>query len=308
MRQKLEKMEDKMKIGIDLGGSHIGFGVIENNNIIEQFEKDFTDEDKAHIIEVIESYIIEKVKEIEQKYSIESIGIAVPGSVKDGIILKMVNLGIYNYNIKQKLEESLNKPISVRNDAKCACIAEFNDIVKKNAKYSNANIVFLSIGTGIGGGVIYNGKLLEGHNFDGYEIGHMVIKDSGIPCKCGKYGCFERYGSILEYKNKVKQKLNIPQEMNGETLREVLDNNRQEILDINNQYVSDLALGISNLINIFEPDMVVLGGGFTHFSYMFKDKIKEALVNSPLLFNRRDDFDLRIAELGNDAGIIGATL
>ena len=297
-----------MKIGIDLGGSHIGFGVIENDNIIEQFEKDFTDEDKAHIIEVIESYIIEKVKEIEQKYKIETIGIAVPGSVKDGIILKMVNLGIYNYNIKQKLEESLNKPISVRNDAKCACIAEFNDIVKKDAKYSNANIVFLSIGTGIGGGVIYNGKLLEGHNFDGYEIGHMVIKDSGIPCKCGKYGCFERYGSILEYKNKVKQRLNIPQEAHGDSLREILDNNRQEILDINNQYVSDLALGISNLINIFEPDMVVLGGGFTHFSYMFKDKIKETLVNSPLLFNRRDDFDLRIAQLGNDAGIIGATL
>ena len=297
-----------MKIGIDLGGSHIGFGVIENDNIIEQFERDFTDEDKAHIIEVIESYIIEKVKEIEQKYNIETIGIAVPGSVKDGIILKMVNLGIYNYNIKQKLEESLNKPISVRNDAKCACIAEFNDIVKKDAKYSNANIVFLSIGTGIGGGVIYNGKLLEGHNFDGYEIGHMVIKDSGIPCKCGKYGCFERYGSILEYKNKVKQRLNIPQEAHGDSLREILDNNRQEILDINNQYVSDLALGISNLINIFEPDMVVLGGGFTHFSYMFKDKIKETLVNSPLLFNRRDDFDLRIAQLGNDAGIIGATL
>ena len=297
-----------MKIGIDLGGSHIGFGVIENDNIIEQFEKDFTDADKAHIIEVIESYIIEKVKELEQKYNIETIGIAVPGSVKDGIILKMVNLGIYNYNIKQKLEESLNKPISVRNDAKCACIAEFNDIVKKDARYSNANIVFLSIGTGIGGGVIYNGKLLEGHNFDGYEIGHMVIKDSGIPCKCGKYGCFERYGSILEYKNKVKQKLNIPQETHGDSLREILDNNRQEILDINNQYVSDLALGISNLINIFEPDMVVLGGGFTHFSYMFIDKIKETLVNSPLLFNRRDDFDLRIAQLGNDAGIIGATL
>ena len=297
-----------MKIGIDLGGSHIGFGVIENDNIIEQFEKDFTDEDKAHIIEVIESYIIEKVKEIEQKYKIENIGIAVPGSVKDGTILKMVNLGIYNYNIKQKLEDSLNKAISVRNDAKCACIAEFNDIVKKDAKYSNANIVFLSIGTGIGGGVIYNGKLLEGHNFDGYEIGHMVIKDSGIPCKCGKYGCFERYGSILEYKNKVKQRLNIPQEAHGDSLREILDNNRQEILDINNQYVSDLALGISNLINIFEPDMVVLGGGFTHFSYMFKDKIKETLVNSPLLFNRRDDFDLRIAQLGNDAGIIGATL
>ena len=297
-----------MKIGIDLGGSHIGFGVVENDTIIEKFEKDFTDEDKAHIIEVIENYIIEKVKELEEKYDIESIGIAVPGSVKNGTISKMVNLGISNYNIKQRLEEILNINVNVRNDAKCACIAEFNDMVKKDASLSNTNIVFLSIGTGIGGGVIYNGKLLEGHNFDGYEIGHMVIKESGLPCKCGKYGCFERYGSILEYKNKVKQRLNIPQEIHGNTLREILDNHKQEILAINNQYISDLALGISNLINIFEPDIVVLGGGFAHFSYMFKDKIIDSLINSSLLFNRRDNFDLRVAELGNDAGMIGASL
>ena len=297
-----------MKIGVDLVGSHIGFGVIENDTIIEKFEKDFTNEDKAHIIEVIENYIIEKVKELEEKYDIESIGIAVPGSVKNGTISKMVNLGISNYNIKQRLEESLNIKVNVRNDAKCACIAEFNDMVKKDASLSSANIVFLSIGTGIGGGVIYNGKLLEGHKFDGYEIGHMVIKESGLPCKCGKYGCFERYGSILEYKNKVKQRLNIPQEVHGNTLREILDNHKQEILDINNQYISDLSLGISNLINIFEPDIVVLGGGFAHFSYMFKDKIIDSLINSSLLFNRRESFDLRVAELGNDAGMIGASL
>ena len=297
-----------MKIGIDLGGSHIGFGVIEDERIIEKYEKDFTDEDKAHIIEVIEEYIVGKVKELEEKYDIESIGIAIPGSVKDGKILKMVNLGIYNYNIKQSLGEKLNKTINLRNDAKCACLAEFNVIVKKDESLKSANIVFLSIGTGIGGGVIYNGKLLEGHNFEGYEIGHMVIKESGLPCKCGKYGCFERYGSILEYKNKVKQRLNIPQDVHGDSLREILDNHKQEILDINETYISDLALGISNLVNIFEPDIIVLGGGFAHFSSMFKDRIIDQMINSPLLFNRRESIDLRIAELGNDAGIIGATL
>ena len=289
-----------MKIGIDLGGSHIGIGVIQDETIIEKFEKDFSNEDKSHIIEVIEDFIKETVNDIYLKYDIESIGIAIPGSVKNGTISKMVNLGISNYNIKERLEEKLNKPINIRNDAKCACLEDSN--------LKNSNVVFLSIGTGIGGGVIYNGNLLEGHNFDGYEIGHMVIKESGLPCKCGKYGCFERYGSILEYKNKVKQRLNIPQEIHGDVLREILDNHRQEILDINNQYVSDLALGISNLINIFEPDMVVLGGGFAHFSYMFKDNILDAIINSSLLFNRRKSFDLRIAELGNDAGMIGATL
>ena len=118
-----------MKIGIDLGGSHIGIGVIDDETIIEKFEKDFTNEDKSHIIEVIENFITETVKQIELSYNIESIGIAVPGSVKNGTISKMVNLGISNYNIKQRLEEKLKKPINIRNDAKCACLAEFNDIV-----------------------------------------------------------------------------------------------------------------------------------------------------------------------------------
>ena len=90
-----------MKIGIDLGGSHIGFGVIEDEIIIEKFEKDFTDEDKSHIIEVIEEYIVGKVRELEERYSIESIGIAVPGSVKDGNILKKI------FHIKYFIQKKL---------------------------------------------------------------------------------------------------------------------------------------------------------------------------------------------------------
>ena len=98
------------------------------------------------------------------------------------------------------------------------------------------------------------------------------------------------------------------QDLHGDPLREILESREEEIKDINEQYVSDLSIGISNLINIFEPDIIVLGGGFAHFGYMFIDKIKNKLINSSLLFNKREDLDLRIAELGNDAGIIGATL
>ena len=297
-----------MKIGIDLGGSHIGIGVVEDNAIIEKEEKAFSKEEKENIEEVIEKFIVEKTREFEQRYNIESIGIAVPGSAKNGIILKTINLGIDNFDIAKVLNQKLNKPVTVRNDCKCACIAEYNNILKNEPDLKNTNMIFLGIGTGIGGGVIYNGKLLEGHTFEGYEIGHTIIKENGILCKCGKSGCFERYGSILEYKNKVKQRLNLPQELHGDPLREILEDREEEIKDINDQYVSDLALGISNLINIFEPDIIVLGGGFAHFGYMFKDKIKNKLINSNLLFNKREDLDLRIAELGNDAGIIGATL
>ena len=297
-----------MKIGIDLGGSHIGIGVVENNTIIEKEEKAFSKEEKENIEEVIENFIVEKVNDFENKYEIESIGIAVPGSAKNGVILKTINLGIENFYIAKMLNQKLNKPVTVRNDCKCACIAEYNNILKNEPDLKNTNMIFLGIGTGIGGGVIYNGKLLEGHTFEGYEIGHTIIKENGILCKCGKCGCFERYGSILEYKNKVKQRLNLPQELHGDPLREILEDRNEEIKDINEQYVSDLALGISNLINIFEPDIIVLGGGFAHFGYMFKDIIKNKLINSNLLYNKRNDLDLRIAKLGNDAGIIGATI
>ena len=190
-----------MKIGIDLGVSHLGIGVIdEEKNIVEAYEKYFSEEDKKDITSVIENFIVETVKDLEGSYEIESIGIAIPGVAKNGVIIKTVNLGINNYDISTSLRNKLNKPIIVRNDAKCACLAEYDNMLKNNSSLDNANIVFLGIGTGIGGGVIYNGKLLEGHTFEGYELGHMIIKPNGIACKCGKSGCFEKYGSILGYK------------------------------------------------------------------------------------------------------------
>lgn len=298
-----------MKIGIDLGGSHIGLGVINSdNNILENYEKDFTEEEKKNILPVIENYIINMVNNIKNQYDIEEIGIAVPGVTKNGIILRTINLGINNYNISKKISENLHIPVKLRNDAKCACLAEYAHMVKEDSSLKDITMLFLTIGTGIGGGVIYNGKLLEGHKFEGYELGHIVIKENGIPCKCGKNGCFEKYGSILEYKKKVKQRLNIPENVNADPLREIMKARREEIADIDNQYISDLALGISNLINIFEPDTIVLGGGYSHFSYMFGNSLKDAIVNSNLLFNKRNDIDLRIAKLGNDAGIIGSIL
>ena len=248
------------------------------------------------------------VNNIKKQYDIEEIGIAVPGVTKNGIILRTINLGINNYNISKKISENLHIPVKLRNDAKCACLAEYAHMVKEDSSLKDITMLFLTIGTGIGGGVIYNGKLLEGHKFEGYELGHIVIKENGIPCKCGKNGCFEKYGSILEYKKKVKQRLNIPENVNADPLREIMKARREEIADIDNQYISDLALGISNLINIFEPDTIVLGGGYSHFSYMFGNSLKDAIVNSNLLFNKRNDIDLRIAKLGNDAGIIGSIL
>ncbi len=306
-----------MDIGIDIGGTHMAIGVInEKEEIIKKYEKDFTFEDKSNIISTIEKYIEETIKAIKEEFindvsgnreRIGKIGIAVPGSTKDGIIYKAVNLGIENYNIAQSIMKKTGLPVQVINDSKSACIAEYDNLLK-DKRNKVKNMLFLAIGTGIGGGVIYNGKLLTGTNYDGYELGHIVIKENGIQCNCGKKGCFEKYGNILQYKNKVKERLNIPQEVNAQPLRDIMNPRANEIEDLRQQYISDLAIGISNLVNIFEPDAIILGGGFTHFAYMFMDDLKDKLINSTLLFNRRDDIDLRCAELKNDAAMIGSIL
>ena len=147
-----------MKIGIDLGGSHIAIGVIDSNGIIEEkIEKRLLKKDKINIEESVENYIIENVEKLKKKYNIRKIGISVPGTVNKDKIVKSVNLNIYNYEIVKKLEKKLKIPITIRNDAKCAALAENTYGCLKKYKRS----VFITIGTGIGGAVIIDNKLLD---------------------------------------------------------------------------------------------------------------------------------------------------
>lgn len=293
-----------MKVGIDLGGSHVAIGIVDDDGkIIEHYEKDFTAEEKNSILQVIETYISCEMDKIKQKYVISKVGMAVPGTIKDGVIIKSVNLGIENYNIGERLSYLVGLPFIIKNDAKCAALGEYKYCINDEIK----NALFLTLGTGIGGAYIYNGKLLEGNMFEGYEFGHMIIKENGIPCKCGKNGCFEKYGSILSFKQKVQERLNLSPNISGPDLRAEIAKYEEKVYDLQDEYVDNVSLGLSNLINIFEPDAIILGGGFARFDYMFLDKIKYKLLNSNLLFNRRDDIDIRVAKLGNDAGIIGAS-
>ena len=293
-----------MKIGIDMGGSHVAIGIVnENGEIIEKFEKDIkTMEEQAK--DEMSTYIIENISKIEQNYDIEKIGIGSPGTPKNGILTNLVNLKIKEFDITSILKEHFDIPVILKNDAKCAGLAEKTYGALKD--YQDA--VFLCLGTGIGANIFMAGKELQPIQNPGMEIGHMVIDKNGIECNCGKKGCFEKYGNILQYKNKVKERLNIPQEVNAQPLRDIMNPRANEIEDLRQQYISDLAIGISNLVNIFEPDAIILGGGFTHFAYMFMDDLKDKLINSTLLFNRRDDIDLRCAELKNDAAMIGSIL
>ena len=300
-----------MKIGIDLGGSHIAIGVVDSNGkIVEKLEKQIKATEKKNIKETIENYITMHVNDFAEKYKITNVGIAIPGTVDDKSIIKSVNLGLKNYPIVENLSKNIKIPIKIRNDAKCAAIAENEYGCLRNSTRS----VFLTLGTGIGGAVIIDNKLLNTGDLPGCEIGHMVIEKNGILCNCGKKGCFERYASMKAFKTNLRNALGVDEKISGKELFNILRDNKQEnknyeiIENVVIEFIKNLAIGISNLVNIFEPEIIGIGGSFVFFEEVLLDRLKKEMTTTKLLFNPRNSIDIKTATLGNDAGIIGSVL
>jgi glucokinase len=305
-----------MKIGVDLGGSHIGVGLIEEANIVASKDKILTREDRANIEEVIVNEITNMIKVLCKENKIkevdlELIGIASPGTISNGVIVKAGNLGIKDFELVSKLKEKFNCNIIMRNDAKCAGMAEKVYGAMKN--YQDG--VFLCIGTGIGGAVFMDGKLLEPKRYSGFEMGHMVINKGGRLCSCGKRGCFETYASIKALKTKVTETLDIDSDISGEYLREtvlkreVFEKHNEAVIQDLEIFLDYLQTGICNYIDIFEPEVVVLGGSFSYYeNNPIFDMLVKKIKQPKSTFNEGKKPKIVTAEFKNDAGIIGATL
>lgn len=300
-----------MRIGIDLGGSHVGVGIIDNNEIIISKDKNFNKIDKENIEKSIIDFIDQLIEEVlEEKNvkieNIELIGIASPGTISDGIISKAENLHVINFDLVSILKEKYNIPVIIRNDAKAAALAE-----KKYGTMKNYNdCLFLTIGTGIGGAAFIGGNLIEPKLNSGLEFGHMVIEKNGILCNCGKRGCFEKYASIKSLKMKVTKDLNVDSDISGQYLREnllIIDNEKvQEDVE---EFLEYLKVGICNLIDIFEPEIICLGGSFSYYegNPIFNRLVKK-INDYNSTFNHNTEHKIVLAELKNEAGIIGATI
>ncbi len=296
-----------MKIGIDLGGSHIGIGIVdEKGYVIEKSEKRIIEKDRKNIKNIIEKYITEKVRDIIEENEITEIGIAIPGTISNEKVIKSVNLGLKNYPIVKKLQENINLPIKIANDCRCAAIAENRYGALK--KYSRE--VFITLGTGIGGAVIINDKVLDTGELPGCEFGHMIIQKNGLECKCGKKGCFEKYASMKAFKDNLRKELGLNEKARGQDLLDIIRKNQDnpKIKRVINDYIDNLSIGISNIVNIFEPEVIGIGGSFVYFSDILLDKLKENIIKKEYLFNQRKTINIVQAILGNDAGIIGSTM
>lgn len=305
-----------MKIGVDLGGSHIGVGLIDGINIVDSEDKILTRADRADIQKSIVNEITRMINVLCNRNNIslenlELIGIASPGTISNGIIVKAGNLGIREFDFVGALRNNFDIPIYIRNDAKAAAMAE--KVYGSMKNYDDC--VFLTLGSGIGGAVFMSGKLLEPKRYSGFEIGHMVINKDGRLCSCGKRGCFETYASIKALKTKVTETLDIDSDISGQYLREVIL--KQEVFEKKNEAViSDLEVfleylstGICNLIDIFEPEIIALGGSFSYYEgHPVYDMLLEKIQKSNSRFNEGKLPKITTAEFKNNAGIIGATL
>ena len=300
-----------MKIGIDLGGSHIGIGLIEDDNILIMKERNFDRHDRENLKENIIKYTEKMISEIliEKNISIsdiELIGVASPGTISNGIIEKAENLKLENFDLVGILKEKYDIEVIIRNDAKAAGLAE----KRFGAMNDFDDCIFLTIGTGIGGAAFINGKLLEPKRFSGFEFGHMVVNKGGRLCACGKKGCFEAYASIRALKMQVTKDLDIDSDITGQYLREnLLIKDDPVIKDDIEMFLEYLNTGICNLIDIFEPEVVCLGGSFAYYEgNPILDRLIEKINEPYSTFNHHNKPKIVLAKYKNNAGIIGATI
>lgn len=284
-------------IGIDIGGTKINACLIdEHGNIIERHMLD-TEASKGR--DVVLNNINKSINAISYKEA-SAIGIGTPGFIdsKNGIITFAGNInGWTGLNLKEAIEKSINLPVFVENDANIALVAEKWLGACKDAE----NVVMITLGTGLGGAVITkDGGLLQGAHFQGAELGHMMLYPGGNYCTCGQYGCAEAYcagPAISEDYFRLTGK-----RLNGKEIFERVkeDEKAQEVL---NNYQSNLAYFLTSLRNVFDPEVIVIGGGIINSKDIWWDGM---IDNFKKYCNKPYNIDIRPAEFLNDAGAIGA--
>ena len=309
----------KYYIGIDLGGTNIKAGVVNENYeiIAKATTKTLLPRPAEEICADMAKVSLEAVEQAGLTLDdIESVGIGTPGTANSatGIIEYSNNLGFLNLPVVEIMQKHINKPVYVENDANAAAYGEF---VAGAAKGAN-DAVCITLGTGVGGGIIINGKIYSGFNFAGAEIGHTVVDPNGPECTCGRKGCFEVFSSatglvrmtkeaMYEDKSSVMWQMN---EADGKVSARTAfnamragDRAGKAVVD---KYIKYLACGITNTINIFQPDILCIGGGVCNEGDPLLLPLKEIVAKEVYTKNSAKNTEIVIAKLGNDAGIIGA--
>ena len=308
-------------IGLDVGGTTFKAGVVtEDGRIVHKDAMPTGIERPYQEIIADMAALCKKVAEDAgiPMSEIKSIGVGVPGLFdnKTGMIPFCTNLGWHDIPFVAEMKKHLDTPVYGDNDATVAGLAESVAGVSAGIKDS----VFLTLGTGVGGGIIIDGKPYSGAHGCGSEIGHMMIKMGGELCTCGNYGCFERYASataiirearkaIVEYPESSMLAAcgGDPEKLNAKIVIDAARAGDEAAKAVFGGYVQALAVGIINIINMLDPEVIVLGGGVSAAGEFLLNAVREAV--KPMVFFKTMPYArIELAQLGNDAGIIGAAM
>lgn len=310
----------KYYIGIDLGGTNIVAAVVDEKYTI--LTKASTKTNRPRPAEAIaDDMAAMALKAVEEAGltidQIEWVGVGTPGiaNSETGIIEYSNNLGFENTPMADYIRKHIDKPVYVENDANAAAYGEYVAGAAKGAKHA----VCITLGTGVGGGIIIDGKIYAGSNFAGAEIGHTVIQVDGAQCSCGRKGCFEAYSSATGLIRMTNEKMQlcpdskmhrITAERNGKvsarTAFDAMRQGDQSAKEVVEAYIKYLAAGITNTINVFQPDIVCIGGGVCNEGDPLLLPMKALVEKEVYTRNSAKNAKIVIAQLGNDAGLIGA--
>lgn len=312
----------KYYIGIDLGGTFVKAGVVDENfQIVTKATVDSSD-----VVGEPERIADRMVEAANQALAaakltmndIENIGIGAPGSVdpESGVIIYANNLSFLNTPIRQYLEARTGKQIFVENDAN---VAAYGEVLAGAAKGVDDAIV-ITLGTGVGGGIIIDGKIYRGFNQFGGELGHMVVQYGGRQCTCGRKGCIEAYASATGLINMTKEAMEAHpesalwkvaptlEEVNGKTAYDGMRMGDPVACEVVDTYQNYLGAGLTNFVNIFQPEVLLIGGGICKEGETLLAPLREYIAREAYSIEGQPTCQLRVCKLGNDAGTIGAAM
>ena len=306
-----------MYIGIDLGGTNIAVGLVDKNGKILATDSVPTHKERAYIEIVADMAALAKKVTLAGGCALEDIkavGIGCPGTIDtaNGVVVYANNLKMDRAPVAAEFQKHWNIPVYLENDANAAAFGEYRMTAKDTDSF-----VFMTLGTGVGGGIVLNGRLWHGFNGAGAEIGHTSIVMDGEPCTCGMRGCLESYASVTALIKQTKEAMEAHPDsamhewvakkgkISGRTAFECAKAGDAAATAVRDRYIRYVAEGVNNLINILQPAVFAIGGGISKEGDTLLVPIREFVAKYN--YNKHmPKTDIRIATLLNDAGIIGA--
>lgn len=303
-------------VGIDVGGTGLKAGVVDQNGKIICKVSCPTGVERGHEA-VIADMAKLALKAIEESGctldDVKAIGVGIPGvqDPRTGRVPFCTNLGWHDVPVIELMQKVIDKPVYIDNDATVAALAE--SVAGVSANYKDS--IFLTLGTGVGGGVVLNGKVYSGAHGVGSELGHMIVVAGGEQCTCGNRGCWERYASAtalirMGHECAAKHPESVlagKETLNAKDVMDAAKANDPAGLEAFDQYTTYLAIGIVNIINFMDPEVIVIGGGVSAAGEFLLKPIREKVAQMAF-YKAMPYAKIELATLGNDAGIIGAAM